>query len=239
MNKSIKRIVYPIQGCEIEISDVGQNPKPNPNKYDFNQTSRVCLYKNCNKKISKSRKSGLCNEHQTHQHDLLLTLKPKDQNSIRPVHTEVIDDLVEWERIENFDLCHFIEDIKHRIIGNIPDVTSLASEVTYKSVKVPSLMNVFDSAVKVVQKHFSNQKELSSKIVSTKNGDIPIIVLATVFVGLIVCEEANRGDRWHCTFVRKDCRQIKNSGGMMPLMYYSSKKFTHDIEMGKSQKKFF
>jgi len=231
----IPSITHTIANWTITISDQGILNKLNPNKLDYNSASKVCVFTGCSSPINIRRTSGLCDIHETHQHDLLLSLMDssgKSQNV--PAHIDIIDCLIEWAKTRNFSLNRFFEDISFSILGNIPDVTSLAGEVNYGIVAIPSLNTVFNTSIEVAEKHFPSTNNSSYQPLKTRNVDIPIIVLAHVFIGLIVCEEANRGDRWHCRVVRGDEKQTSQLGGVMPIAYYAAKTFGWGIEMGKS-----
>ena len=231
----IQPITHNIAQWEITISDEGALNKANPNKLDYESRSRECLFIGCNALIRINRTSGLCNEHQLHKHDLLLSLKGPDgaKHSV-PAHIDIIDCMIEWAKTRNFHLSAFFESISFSILGNIPDVTSLANEVSYEAIPIPNLNSIFNTSISVAEKFFPAANNTSYQPLTTRTGDIPIIVLAHVFIGLIVCEEANRGDRWHCRVVRGDEKQTSKLGGVMPIAYYAAKTFGWGIEMGKS-----
>jgi hypothetical protein len=231
----IQTIIHKIANWEITISDKGALNKINPNKIDYKSNSRVCLFDGCNEVIRINRTSGLCDVHQLHQHDLLLSLKDSDgyDHSV-PAHIDIIDCMIEWAKSRNFNLKVFFENISFSILGNIPDVTSLANEVSYGAIPIPDLATVFSTSIDVAENHFPVGNNSSYQPLATRTGDIPIVVLAHVFIGLIVCEEANRGDRWHCRLVRGDEKQTTQLGGVMPIAYYAAKTFGWGIEMGKS-----
>lgn len=231
----IPTITHTIGNWTLTIADQGVLNKSNPNKLDYNSASRVCLFSGCTSVINIRRTSGLCDTHQIHQHDLLLSLTDSLGNPQNvPAHIDIIDCLIEWAKTRNFNLDKFFEDISFSILGNIPDVTSLANEVRYGAIPIPNLNTVFNTSIEVAEKYFPESNNSSYQPLTTRTGDIPIIVLAHVFIGLIVCEEANRGDRWHCRVVRGDEKQTSQLGGVMPIAYYASKTFGWGIEMGKS-----
>ncbi len=233
----IQTIIHEIADWEVTISDNGALSKENPNKIDFNSESRVCLFNECNEVIRINRTSGLCDLHQFHQHDILLSLKdPNGINHSVPAHIDIIDCMIDWAKTRNFDLKAFFENISFSILGNVPDVTSLANDVSYEGVFIPDLASVFNTSIIVAENHFPVANNSSYQPLLTRTGQIPIIVLAHVFIGLIVCEEANRGDRWHCRVVRRDEKQTSQLGGVMPLAYYAAKTFSWGIEMGKASR---
>lgn len=233
----IPTINHTIAGWEIIISDNGALNKENPNKIDYQANSRVCLFNGCNEAIRITRTSGLCMAHQNHQHDLLLSLlNPHGEAQRVPAHQDIIECLIKWAQPRNYNLSRFFEKISFSILGNIPDVTSLANEINYAGIIVPTLDLVFSNSINVAEEFFPRNNNSSYQPLSTRTGDIPIVVLAHIFIGLIVCEEANRGDRWHCRMVRGDETKTKQLGGAMPIAYYAARSFNWGIEMGNSSR---
>ncbi|WP_299113131.1 hypothetical protein [uncultured Winogradskyella sp.] len=231
----IQTITHIIANWQIVVSDRGNLNKNNPNKIDYNSLSRICHFNGCRNPINIRRTSGLCDEHQTHQHDLLLSLKDNEGINVGvPAHQDIIDCLIEWAKSRNYNLSAFFEKISFSILGNVPDVTSLAGEITYDNIETPNFDEIFNNCISVAEEFFPSRNNSSYQPLSTRTGDIPIIVLAHIFIGLIVCEEANRGDRWHCRIIRKDETKTSQLGGAMPIAYYAAKSFNWGIEMGKS-----
>lgn len=231
----INTIHHEIAGWRLVISDSGALDKKNPNKIDFNCLSRTCLFDGCSNVINIRRTSGLCDVHELHQHDLLLTLtNPLGVDHSVPSHHDIIECLIEWAGTRNFNLSSFFEKISFSILGNIPDVTSLAGDITYDGIPAPNLESVFSNSLKVPEAFFPITNNSSFQPLNTKVGEIPIVTLAHVFIGLIICEEANRGDRWHCRTVRKDEKKTTQLGGAMPIAYFAARSFNWGIEMGKS-----
>ncbi len=177
----------------------------------------------------------MCDSHQFHNHDLLLSLEdPGGVSQNVPAHHDIIDSMIEWAKTRNYNLSAFFEKISFSILGNIPDVTSLANEVSYVNFNVPNLVDVFKISIEVAEEFFPIANNSSFQPLTTRSGNIPIIVLAHIFIGLIVCEEANRGDRWHCRIIRGDENKTSQLGGVMPITYYSTRSFNWGIEMGQS-----
>ena len=219
----------------ITISDSGNLNKVNPNKIDFKGESRECLFNGCHNVIRRNRTSGLCDTHSTHQHDLLLSLAGSDGNAKDvPSHQDIIECLIQWASSRNYNLSPFFEKISFSILGNIPDVTSLAHEISYPGIPIPTLDEVFQTSIRVAEEFFPVDNNSSYQPLTTKSGNIPMIVLAHIFIGLIVCEEANRGDRWHCRIVRGDESKTTRLGGAMSISYYAARSFNWGIEMGNA-----
>jgi len=228
----IDTINYEVAGWSLNVSDGGLRNKKNPNLLDFNRISRECLINGCDSIINVRRGSGLCDDHLYHQHDLLLTLVDPDgaKQSI-PSHHDIINCMIDWSSTRNFYLSPFFEKLSFAILGNVPDVTSLSGEVNYNCIHVPSLKDVFESSIEVVEQIFPVDNNSSFQPLSTPKGDIPVIVLAHVFMSLVICEEANRGDRWHCRIIRKVESKTTQLGGAMPIGYFAARTFNWGVEM--------
>ena len=56
------------------------------------------------------------------------------------------------------------------------------------------------------------------------------------FAGLVLAEEANRGDRWFNRIIRKDETKTSLLGGAMPIGYFASRMFPWGMELGKAAK---
>lgn len=235
ITQMITTLNHTIANWKITISDNGSRNKVNPNKIDFNGKTKSCFFNGCGNVKRLNRTSGLCDIHSNHQHDLLLSLTDSAGNALKvPAHQDIIECLIQWAQPRNYNLSLFFERISFSILGNIPDVTSLANEVSYPGVTIPSLNDVFQTSIKVAEEFFPIDNNSSYQPLKTKPGDIPMIVLTHIFIGLIVCEEANRGDRWHCRIVRGDESKTTQLGGAMPIAYYAARSFNWGIEMGSS-----
>ncbi|QYA24281.1 hypothetical protein G3I01_01720 [Gramella sp. MT6] len=228
----INKVSYVVANWELTISNKGEKPHKNPNKLDWNQNSRRCFINGCSNKVYKTKMSGLCKDHEYHQFDLLLSLlDPSGVNHSIPAHHDMINCLMDWSSTRNFPLSPFFEKLSFAILGNVPDISSLSGEVTYEKYKVKELNEIFESSKKVVEQFFPESNNSSFQPLSTKKGDIPVIVLAHVLMSLIVCEEANRGDRWHCRTIRKDESKTTQLGGAMPIVYFAARSFNWGVEM--------
>ena len=106
--KMISTISHGVANWEVTISDQGILSKANPNKLDFDSISRTCLFDSCSTIINIRRTSGLCDTHQIHQHDLLLSLvDPNGNPQSVPAHQDIIDCLIEWSKSRNYNLSAF------------------------------------------------------------------------------------------------------------------------------------
>lgn len=226
---------YNIGDWDIKISDSGGLNKKKPNKLDFNKLTRECLFIGCNEVIRINRTSGLCNLHEFHQHDLLLEVS-QDTGTVlfKPVHKEVIDSMMAWAKPLGYNLTPFFEKISTTIPGNVPDVTSLANDVYYPDHVIPHFKDVYLKSIKDLTLYFPNDESSLNQNVNFHSDIVSITTLSHILIGLIICEEANRGDRWHCKHIRNDEGLTTKLGGIMPIAYYATKSFNWGIEMGKA-----
>lgn len=227
-----------INNWEITIKDKGEKGrnKKNKNKYNLLKPERNCRIIKCNEKVRINKQTGLCEKHKLHSHDLYLSVI--DDNGIEigpPAHKEIIDALLEWSQSRNFGLLPFFSDLSFNTLGNVPDVTVLASKVIVdKKIHKPTINDIFDSLIKVVERHFPLENNSSYQPLVTNKGKFPAIVLAYIFAGLLICEEANRGDRWFCRMVLKDESKTTQLGAAMAIAYFATRIFPWGVEMNKS-----
>lgn len=235
-------IIDPNSTWQIRIRDLtapGTRFHLNNNKINYTQTANQCAFVGCTNVISKRRTSGLCNIHQIHQHSLFLELdRPGAGMGNAPLHIEIVDKLVDWAKTRNFDLIPLFSDISFNILGNVPDVTTMAGETIHTGFTVPAFQNIVNDVVLIVNKHLPDFNNSSYQPLLTKRGLIPARILALTFAGLILCEEANRGDRWFNRIIRKDEAQTELLGGAMPIGYFAAKMFPWGIEIGKAAGRF-
>lgn len=225
-----------IDGWEIRIRDngtAGRN-KENPNKLNYLKDDRVCKVVGCSNTIRINRTSGLCSTHEMHQNDLYLELLDSSGTVITvPRHNDIVDYLTTWSSTRNFSLKSFFAELSFNILGNIPDVSSMDRRTVHIGVHIPTLTDIWDNILPIIHKYFSTTNTSSFQKLSTSQGDISAIVLAYTFVGLLVCEEANRGDRWFCRNVRDNESTTRQYGAAMPFIYYAIKSFPWGVEMPK------
>lgn len=202
-------------------------------KYDYKKQSRVCMIEGCTNSINITRTSGLCDEHSSHMTDLFLTIKApgSDESEKPPAHFEIIDQLIAWAKPRNYFLNNFFSDMSYYIQGNIPDVTTLDGDVIHDGFIVPSLKDLFNPLIQVVDNHFPSSNNSSYQLLQTRKYKIPARFLALTFAGLLLCEEANRGNRWFCRIIMQDESKTTEKGAGMPLMYYAAKSFEWKVDM--------
>jgi len=213
---------------------IGRN-QSNPNKYNYQVNDRTCKVIGCINTFYITRTSGLCDTHLEHQHDLLLELTNPNGHSINvPSHKEIIDALILWSSTRNFGLLPFFSSLSFNTLGNVPDVTTLAGDVVHTGITIPAINNIYDTLIDVTDNYFPRHNNSSFQPLNTSNGEIPAIVLAHTFVGLLICEETNRGDRWFSRIVRKDESKTTQLGAAMPIAYFATRIFPWGVEMNNS-----
>lgn len=208
----------------------------NPNKYNLDRNINICKINGCNGTFIRSRQSGLCNNHESHNHDLFLeVLNSVDRTPYSfPTHKEIIDALMEWSATRNFSLNNFFSKISFNVLGNIPDVTSLSGDVQYHdNIMIPTLENIFTSLLPIIYESFPLNNTSSYQKLNTNRGNISAISLAHIMVGLLICEEANRGDRWFFRNIIEDESKTSYLGAAMPLAYFATKTFPWGVEINK------
>jgi hypothetical protein len=227
-------------GWSFKITDqgtIGKN-KFNPTKLNMDGLHRICQHANCRNVIRASRNSGLCDNHQTHSHDLLFGLIDPANNQVSiPKHIEIINHLVNWAKSRNYNLTPLFSALSFSLLGNIPDVSTLAGETTHAGFTPPVVQDLFNEAISIVDDFFPDNNNSSYQPLITSKGQIPARVLAVTFAGLILCEEANRGDRWFWRQIRKDEQKTTYLGGAMPIAYYAAVSFPWGLEIGKAADK--
>lgn len=228
-----------IANWTITINDnrtTGRNHE-NKNKLNYLANNRNCRIVNCPNQIRINRTSGLCDSHKEHEHDLYLQLHNPNGTLIdAPVHKDIIDALIKWSSTRNFGLLPFFSNLSFNTLGNVPDVSTLAGKVSHLGVVLPTLNNLYDSLIQVINNFFPETNNSSYQPLITSKGEIPAIVLAYTFAGLLICEEANRGDRWFCRVVRKDESKTTQLGAAMPIAYFATRIFPWGVEMNKSSR---
>lgn len=224
----------------IEIKDLllaGRN-KINPLKLNLQQSDRTCKYQGCIGTFLRTRTSGLCDTHLNHQHDLFLDVFLNGNHVSSPTHADIINHLITWAKSRNYDLMNFFKDCSFSILGNIPDVSTLSGDVIHAGFTPKSLDDYLDICIKCVDRHFPVDNNSSYQLLSVKGINFPARVLAIILVGLLLCEETNRGDRWFWREIVKQEEKTQFLGGAMPIAYFASMSFPWGMEIGKAAPKF-
>uniref|UniRef100_UPI0040474F55 hypothetical protein n=1 Tax=Flavobacterium sp. TaxID=239 RepID=UPI0040474F55 len=228
-----------IDNWRITINDNGITGRNhiniNKNKLNHLKNDRTCKIVGCTNLIRINRTSGLCDNHQLHEHDLCLELHNPAGNLVNaPAHKDIVDALIEWSSSRNFGLLPFFSNLSFNTLGNVPDVSTLAGKVTHIGITLPTLDIAYDSLIQVINNFFPINNNSSLQPLVTSKGEIPAIVLAYTFAGLLICEEANRGDRWFCRMVIKEESKTTQLGAAMPIAYFAARIFPWGVEMNKS-----
>jgi hypothetical protein len=236
----INTVTRRIDGWNLTISDNGLTGRNhiNRNKLNYLANYRTCKIIGCGNQFRINRSSGLCNNHENHEHDLYLEVQdPLGVAVNAPAHKDIIDALIEWSSSRNFNLLPLFSCISFNTLGNVPDVSTLSGKVVHAGIVVPTLDFVFDALLLVVDNFFPTSNNSSHQPLKTAKGNIPAVVLAHIFIGLLVCEEANRGDRWFSRLVRKDESKTTQLGAAMPIAYFAARSFPWGVEMNNSARK--
>lgn len=233
----IATLSIPIDGWEIRIKDngtTGRN-KINPNRLNYLKDDRECKVVGCTGRLARINiPSGLCASHKKHQNDLYLELIDSTGTVVSvPRHNDIVDYLMVWASSRNFSLKDIFAELSFNILGNVPDVSTLDAKTIHTGLSIPDLVDIWNAILPTIHKYFSITNTSSFQKLSTSQGDISVIVLVYTFVGLLICEEANRGDRWFCRNVIGDESKTTQYGGAMPFIYYAKKSFPWGVEMPK------
>lgn len=227
---------------KITIVDLGPKGRihDNPNKLNFLKNSRTCHFTDCNNSIRVNSRSGLCELHKKHQHTLFLELHNTNGEKVNaPLHVEIVDKLIDWSKPRNYDLIPLFTALSFNILGNIPDVSTIAGDTKHVRFAPMSLQEYLDEVVGLVDMYLPDFNNSSYQTLKTKkSGDIPARILAIAFAGLILCEEANRGDRWFCRTIQKNEAETELLGGAMPIGYFAACNFPWGIQIGKAARRF-
>lgn len=226
-----------IDNWRITINDNGITGRNhvNRNKLNYLTNDRTCKIVGCRNQIRINRTSGLCNNHEFHEHDLYLEIQdPLGSLVNAPAHKDIIDALLEWSSSRNFGLLPFFSSLSFNTLGNVPDVSTLAGKVIHPGITLLTLDVIYDSLIEVINNFFPINNNSSYQPLKTPRGEIPAIVLAFTFAGLLICEEANRGDRWFCRMVIKDESKTTQLGAAMPIAYFATRIFPWGVEMNNS-----
>ncbi|WP_316783913.1 hypothetical protein [Pedobacter frigiditerrae] len=220
---------------DLEIN--GRNKK-NPLKLNLDINSNQCKYLGCPNIFLRTRTSGLCNDHHNHQHDIFLDVYNFNAHISSPTHAQIINNLIDWSKSRNFDLINFFKDCSFTILGNVPDISTISKEINHTGFVSKNLSAYLDICIECVNRHFPSDNNSSYQKIKIKNIEYPARVLAIIFVGLLLCEESNRGDRWFWREIIKDESRTTLLGGAMPIAYFASMNFPWGMEIGKAAPKF-
>ena len=227
-----------ISDWTIQISDNHPSNRnhENPNKYNWQKDDRQCKYNGCTQSIRINRTSGVCDNHKNHLHDLFLEVfTPQGDLISPPRHKDIIDALILWASTRNFSLDSFFSELSFNILGNIPDISSLSEDIMLTGYPtMPTLNDIYHPLELIIEKYFPSSNTSSYQEFHLSSNQIPAILLAHIFVGLLICEESNRGDRWFCRNIMQDEMKVSQLGASMPLAYYAAKTFRWGVELNRA-----
>ncbi|MEZ0233091.1 MAG: hypothetical protein ACAH12_09650 [Methylophilaceae bacterium] len=223
------------QDWKVSLSSNGKRKHKNLSKYNLDRSSNKCRIVGCiNTFKTRGRMTGVCDVHKKHTSDLILTVSHSASIESLPGHIEIIEKLLEWSKSTNSPIDRFIEKLIKSIIGNIPEISTLAG-MTPLSLEVNiDLKSLFEKhVVKVVDEFFEPDNLVSYLPLTTKKGTFPARILALALASLMFCEEANRGDRWFYRHILKDESKTTKLGGAMTVAYYAARQFKWGMDMQK------
>lgn len=112
--------------------------------------------------------------------------------------------------------------------------STLVGKTVHTGITPTTIDLIFDELIKVINNFFPLNNNSSYQPLQTSKGEIPVIVLAFTFAGLLICEESNRGDRWFSKVIRKDESKTTQLGAAMPIAYFATRIFPWGVEMNSS-----
>lgn len=232
----INDVEVEILDWKIRIKGNGTRNQANRNKYNFEKLDGSCRIAGCSNTFRRNRTSGLCDSHSDHTHDLILTLfNPDDVLISVPTHQAIIDLIIKWTETRNYDLKPFFAQVSFTILGGIADVTSLGGDIQHGAdVQIDTIDDVFNRLIEVTERHFPAEHTSSHQTLENRGTEFPAIVLIYTILGLLICEESNRGDRWFSRVVMKDEGKTSMLGAAMPIAYFASRSFPWGVELGKA-----
>ena len=218
---------------ELSFTGGGSRKHKNNSTFNPNKNSRKCHISGCATLIPMMRSSsGLCMNHRLHTDDLVLDVLFNGNSKLFPGHIEIIELLIEWAHTRNYDLNPFFEELAFNILGNIPDSTTLNGDTALFNASNMSLQSLTQNyMLNVVDRFFPTSNSSSYQVLVSGQTEFPARILATIFAGLVLCDEATRGNRWFCRNVLKDESRTSELGGALPLAYFAARSFHWGVEM--------
>lgn len=151
-----------------------------------------------------------------------------------PRHSDITEALVNWMnksgsgRIKKMDA--FIQDVLKRVVGNVPDATTLQKNVNSRIRGTMTPKKLVKMTKDLVIKHFPKNEFGRTKVdfgryKQREIKDLPIRVAAALLVLAYACEEANRGDFWFSR--RHPSYKPRRGSAYMPSVYYFLRRHTN------------
>ncbi len=229
-----------IDGWTIDITDTGTKFKDNNTWLNHEQTSNQCNYGDCTETFMKTRMSGLCNTHKKHEHDLLLKLTSPDGTILEPLHQHIIDALISATSNTNINLTNFFSKLSGAIIGNVQDVSTLAGKTVHTNTQTQTLTQIFTTIEPTIEEIFPDHNIENHTLQEIEGiGNISLLALAKTMVGLLICEESNRGDRWFCENIINAPQRTTQLGAAMAIASFATKSFAWEVDFNKATSRKF
>jgi len=213
-------------GFRVEFSNQGKKPHDNPCPSNPEGKKIPCRWQGCSRETKAMM--GLCSEHSTgkfrrqikHPVDWIGELKAPEPKPFRPMktgdltlkayapaHSETTELLITWMNKEEARMSimdRFINEILKKIVGNIPDATSLQSNFETGKGEHPTdvikkIMTPVDACFPLTSykdEGIPNIRIRLSESPAELVADIPVRVIAALLTTGFACEEINRGDYW-------------------------------------------
>lgn len=221
----------------LELEDLGTAGRNhlNPNRYNNDKSDYKCRVNGCSEDSHWLSLKGLCKDHKSHQHDLVLSLKQNSTTTdYKPTHVQIINSIFNWSSITGISVLELFESFSQSIIGEVQDVSIISGNVVIDSVTPQDLHELLNQRFDEIDE-FLMERDIDESVEAECFGEsIPITILFYTICALIVCEETNRGDRWFARYVLEDESLVRLLGGMMPLTYVASICFNWGFSVNNS-----
>ena len=243
MGRSFDSLVLREKGFVVELSNRGDKPKKDYNRYRNLEKKKIeCAVPGCIKTTFSVY--GVCTSHKRehdwmyHKVDWLARIIPP--GGIRasyltnaPGFGDLTESLWLWAKNDKSKikrLSDFFFDCLENIPGKIPDATSLQNALEERDSEIMTPEMIILLTIELVDKHFpikdfKNITTENIKIIKDWQGEIPIRLTAALLLLGYICEEANRGDSWYKKREGKE-DEINYAGCFMSAGYYLYRRFT-------------
>jgi hypothetical protein len=220
-------------GFAVVLSNKGEKIKENPNPLNYEGKEVECLF--CGKiTTSIYAVCGSCRKKKMkilHERDWLgMLVYPDGRVERAPPHYKITEWLIDWGKSakdENrlIKLDEFFLDLLKKVVGKIPDATTLQKKVRgeIKDSRILHPDQIVEMTKSMVDEHFP-LREFAGVLVGKEK--VPIRVAAALVAIAYICEESNRGDFWWFNFYRPKYGKPKRGSAYMPFVYYLLRRWT-------------
>ena len=255
--KPYKRAVIDEGRFQVEFSNQGKKPHDNPCPFNPEGKKIRCRWTGCSRETRAMM--GLCPEHNKgkyrrkikHPVDWIGELKTPEPKPLRPMktgaltlkayapaHSETTELLITWmnkDATRESIMDRFISKALEALVGNIPDATSLQSNLETGEGEQPAevikkIMAPVDSCFPLASygsECIPNIRIRLSEPPVELVADIPIRVIAALLVTGFACEEINRGDYWCYKKSGLDPSKSTRASVYMSAVYYFIRRHTN------------